>query len=304
MRIDLHVHSNASDGTDSPEAVVRQAFDLGLDAVGLTDHDTVAGHAAAASAVHALASGSAGSAGGPSGTGGTGGAGRPFVLVPGAEISCTLGGTSLHLLAYLFDVTDPELVNEFELLRTDRVRRAHAMVDKLVDLGAPIDWAQVRAIAGNGVVGRPHVARALVAAGVIDDVSAAFTPTWIGDGGRAYVDKYALAPARAIELVRAACGVSVFAHPAASARGDIVGVADIEELAAAGLDGIEVDHPDHDESTRERLRTLAHALGLLVTGSSDYHGSVKSTQLGANTTAPEMFLALIDRATGGQVVSA
>jgi predicted metal-dependent phosphoesterase TrpH len=292
MRIDLHVHSNASDGTDSPEAVVRHAFELGLDGVGLADHDTVAGHAAAVRAVSALASGDFGADA------------RPFVVVPGAEISCTLGGTSLHLLGYLFDVTDSDLATEFELLRTDRVRRAHAMVDKLVDLGAPVSWDQVAAIAGDGVVGRPHVARALVAAGVIDEVSAAFTPTWIGDGGRAYVDKYALAPARAIALVRAAGGVSVFAHPGASSRGDIVGVADIEALAAAGLDGIEVDHPDHDEPTRQRLRDIARDLGLLITGSSDFHGSVKTTQLGANTTAPEMLDALIGRATGGRVISA
>jgi len=294
MRIDLHVHSNVSDGTDSPEAVVRQAFELGLDGVGLTDHDTVAGHAAAVSAVNALALDS----------GGGSGDARPFVVVPGAEISCTLGGTSLHLLAYLFDVTDPELVAEFELLRTDRVRRAHAMVDKLVELGAPISWAKVAAIAGDGVVGRPHVARALVAAGVIDEVGAAFTPEWIADGGRAYVDKYALAPSRAIAMVRAAGGVSVFAHPGASTRGDIVGTAEIEALAAAGLDGIEVDHPDHDEPTRQQLREIAEDLGLLVTGSSDYHGSVKSTQLGANTTAPQMLDALIERATGGRGISA
>ena len=161
------------------------------------------------------------------------------------------------------------------------------MVDKLIELGAPISWAQVGAIAGDGVVGRPHVAQALVAAGVIGDVSAAFTPMWIGDGGRAYVDKYALAPAHAIAMVRSAGGVSVFAHPGASSRGDIVGTTDIEAMAAAGLDGLEVDHPDHDEPTRQRLREIAGDLGLLVTGSSDYHGSVKSTELGANTTAPE-----------------
>ena len=226
------------------------------------------------------------------------------MLVPGAEISCTLGGTSLHLLAYLFDVTNPDLIAEFELLRTDRVRRARAMVDKLIALGAPISWAQVSAIAGAGVVGRPHVARALVAAGVIEDVSAAFTPLWIADGGRAYVEKYALDPARAIELVRAAGGVSVFAHPGASSRGEIVGTSEIEALAAAGLDGIEVDHPDHDEPTRQQLRQLADDLGLLVTGSSDYHGSVKSTQLGANTTAPEVLDALMERATGMQAISA
>jgi len=288
MRIDLHVHSNASDGTDSPGDLVRKAFALGLDGVALTDHDTTAGHCEAAVAVRALSSEG----------------GRRFVVVPGAEISCTLGEVSLHLLGYLFDPEDPDLAAELDLLRTDRVRRARAMVDKLVGFGAPIAWDDVSAIAGNGVVGRPHVARALVAAGVVADVSAAFVPEWIGDGGRAYVEKYSLKPARAIALVKAAGGVTVFAHPGAAGRGEIVDVSAIETFAAAGLDGLEVDHPDHDASTRARLRDIATDLGLLVTGSSDYHGSMKETELGANTTDADVVDALTTLASGQGVISA
>jgi 3',5'-nucleoside bisphosphate phosphatase len=293
MRIDLHVHSDASDGTDAPGDLVRRAWALGsdgsdrLDGIALTDHDTIAGHAAAGAAVAGL----------------TGDAERPFVVVPGVEISCISQGVTLHLLGYLFDSAEPQLAAELDLLRTDRVRRAQAMVDKLVELGAPITWTQVSAIAGDGAIGRPHVARALVAAGVVADVPAAFVPEWIGNGGRGYVEKYSLDPARAIALVKSAGGVTVFAHPAASSRGAIVDEAAIADLASAGLDGLEVDHPDHDEAARKRLRIVAGELGLLVTGSSDYHGSVKDTPLGANTTDPEVFEALRERVTGAQVFS-
>ena len=287
MRIDLHVHSNASDGTDLPSELVRKAWALALDGapldgVALTDHDTTAGWSDAATAVGELA-------GAPE---------RPFAVVPGAELSCVLGDVSLHLLGYLFDPADSALVAELDLLRTDRVRRAKAMVDKLVELGAPVSWPQVSAIARDAAVGRPHIAQALVDAGVVPDIPAAFVPEWIADDGRAYVQKYSLAPARAIALVHAAGGVTVFAHPAASSRGAVVDEAAIETFAAAGLDGLEVDHPDHDEPTRARLRAIANELGLLVTGSSDYHGSVKAVQIGANTTDPEVFATLLDRAQG------
>jgi predicted metal-dependent phosphoesterase TrpH len=287
MRIDLHVHSNASDGTDPPGDLVRKAWGLALDGapldgIALTDHDTIAGYDEAAAALEALV-------GRPE---------RPFVVVPGAEISCILGDVSLHLLGYLFDPADPPLAGELELLRTDRIRRAKAMVDKLVELGAPVTWPEVSAIAGDGAVGRPHIAQALVDAGVVADIPAAFVPEWIANDGRAYVEKYSLAPARAIALVQDAGGVTVFAHPAASSRGDVVDEAAIATFAAAGLDGLEVDHPDHDEPTRARLRTIAHDLGLLVTGSSDYHGSVKAVQIGANTTDPEVFDTLVQRARG------
>ena len=285
MRIDLHVHSNASDGTDSPADVVRKAAAAGLDVVALTDHDTVAGHAEAAAAVRAL-----------------GADGRSLTLVPGAEISCLVDGISLHLLGYLFDPAQPELARELDLLRTDRLRRARAMVDKLVELGAPVSWAQVERIAGDAAVGRPHVARALMESGVVADVPAAFTSEWIGSGGRAYVEKYSLEPRRAVELVKSAGGVTVFAHPAASSRGAVVEEAHIVAFADAGLDGIEVDHPDHDEPTRLRLRGLAADLGLLITGSSDYHGTVKSIDLGAETTDPAVFDAVVARAHGVPVV--
>jgi 3',5'-nucleoside bisphosphate phosphatase len=287
MRIDLHVHSNASDGTDPPGDLVRKAWALALDGApldgfALTDHDTIAGYLDAAAAVEALV--------GPQQ--------RPFVVVHGVEISCILGDVSLHLLGYLFDPANAPLAAELELLRTDRIRRAKAIVDKLIELGAPVTWEQVSVIAGDGAVGRPHIARALVVAGVVPDIPAAFVPDWIANGGRAYIEKYSLTPARAIGLVRDAGGVTVFAHPAASSRGAVVDEVAIETFASAGLDGLEVDHPDHDEPTRARLRTIAADLGLLVTGSSDYHGSVKPVQIGANTTDPAVFDALLHRAQG------
>jgi predicted metal-dependent phosphoesterase TrpH len=287
MRIDLHVHSDASDGTDPPGDLVRKAWAIALDGapldgIALTDHDTIAGYHDAAAAVERLA--------GPPD--------RPFVVVPGVELSCILGDVSLHLLGYLFDSANAPLAAELELLRTDRIRRAKAMVDKLVELGAPVTWQQVSAIAGDGAVGRPHIAQALVVAGVVPDIPAAFVPDWIANDGRAYVEKYSLTPARAIDLVNAAGGVTVFAHPAASSRGAVVEEEAIETFAAAGLDGLEVDHPDHDEPTRARLRAVARDLGLLVTGSSDYHGSVKAVQIGANTTDPEVLDTLVHRSRG------
>jgi 3',5'-nucleoside bisphosphate phosphatase len=287
MRIDLHVHSNASDGTDPAGDLIRKAWALALDGapldgVALTDHDTTAGYKDAAVAVEELV-------GPPE---------RAFVVVPGVEISCVLGDVSLHLLGYLFDPANPPLAAELELLRTDRIRRAKAMVDKLVELGAPVTWQQVSAIAGDGAVGRPHIAQALVDEGVVADIPAAFVPEWIANDGRAYVEKYSLTPSRAIALVRDAGGVTVFAHPAASSRGDVVEEAAIETFAAAGLDGLEVDHPDHDEPTRARLRAIALELGLLVTGSSDYHGAVKAVHIGANTTDPSVFDELLHRSQG------
>jgi predicted metal-dependent phosphoesterase TrpH len=283
LRIELHTHSYASDGTDSPAQLAANARSAGLAVVALTDHDTVAGHEEAAAAVRS-------------------GGDRPIALVRGAEFSCLFNGISLHLLGYLFDPTHPELAREMELLRTDRTRRAAAMVDKLVALGAPVSWEQVRRIAGDAAVGRPHVARALVDAGVVPDVAAAFTAEWIGNDGRAYVEKYSLTPQHAIALVKAAGGVSVFAHPAASSRGKTVDASAIEAFAEAGLDGIEVDHPDHDSDARAQLRALAAQLRLLPTGSSDYHGMVKSTPLGAESTDPAVFEELVGRATGAQVV--
>ncbi|MFJ4469020.1 PHP domain-containing protein [Streptomyces sp. NPDC089424] len=275
MRIDLHTHSTASDGTDTPAELVRNAAAAGLDVVGLTDHDTTRGHA---EAIEALPEG--------------------LTLVTGAELSCRIDGIGMHMLAYLFDAEEPALLAERELVRDDRVPRAKGMITKLNELGVPVTWEQVARIAGEGSVGRPHVATALVELGVVPSVSDAFTQDWLADGGRAYVGKHETDPFEAIRLVKGAGGAVVFAHPGAAKRGRTVPESAIAELAAAGLDGIEVDHMDHDPDTRARLRGLAKELGLLVTGSSDYHGSRKTVALGAYTTDPEVYGEITRRATG------
>ena len=278
MRIDLHAHSTASDGTRPPAEVMARAAEAGLDVVALTDHDTTDGWTPALAAL-------------PPG----------LTLVRGAEISCAVRDPAhpeigLHLLAYLFDPLDVALAAELLALRGDRQRRATAMVDRLRSLGAPVEHAAVARIAGDGVVGRPHIARALVEAGVVPHAAAAFTPEWIGDGGRAWVGRHALDPLDAIALVRAAGGVSVLAHPGASRRGPVVGDAVIAAMADAGLDGLEGDHPDHDARTRTRLRSVAAAHGLLVTGASDDHGALTGDRLGCETTAPSVYEQLASRA--------
>ena len=275
MRIDLHAHSDRSDGTDPPGEVMRHARAAGLDVVALTDHDTTAGWDAA---IEALPDG--------------------LTLVPGAEISCLRDGVSLHLLGYLFDRDDEALRGELDRIRTDRDRRARDMVARLNDLGVAVTYERVAELSGGGAIGRPHVARAMVEAGVVADVPGAFTDEWIGNDGRAYVEKYSLDPARAVRLVNAAGGVAVFAHPGAVKRGRVVGDDVVEELAAAGLAALEVDHRDHDPETRERLRALAGGLGLLTTGSSDDHGALTGRRLGCETTAPEVWEALRARASG------
>ncbi|WP_445526450.1 PHP domain-containing protein [Streptomyces cyslabdanicus] len=275
MRVDLHTHSSASDGTDTPAELVRNAAAAGLDVVALTDHDTTRGHAEAIAAL-------------PEG----------LTLVTGAELSCRVDGISMHMLAYLFDPAEPALLAERELVRDGRVPRAKAMIAKLDALGVPVTWEQVARIAGDGSVGRPHVASALVELGVVPTVSDAFTEDWLADGGRAWVEKHETDPFEAIRLVKGAGGVCVFAHPAAAKRGRTVPESRIAEMAAAGLDGIEVDHMDHDADARARLRGLAGELGLLTTGSSDYHGSRKTVSLGEFTTHPDVYGEITRRATG------
>lgn len=272
MRADLHVHSSASDGTEPPAEVMRRAALAGLDVVALTDHDTVAGHAAARRALIG-----------------------PLTLLPGMELSCRLDGRSLHLLAYLFDPDSPELAAELVRIRDDRVLRARAMVSRLTDLGVGISWEQVAAIAGPAVVGRPHIARAMAAAGAVASPAEAFTRDWIADGGRAYVGRYALDPVRAIGLVRDAGGVTALAHPRA---GRAFGVPDEEigRLAAAGLAGVEVYHPDQTEAERAGLLALAHDLGLVATGGSDDHGSLTGHRIGGETVGADAYRALISRA--------
>jgi predicted metal-dependent phosphoesterase TrpH len=276
--IDLHAHSDASDGTLPPVAVVRAAADAGLSVLALTDHDTTAGWQPAAAAL-------------PPG----------LSLVRGAEISCTAEGISLHLLAYLFDPTHQPLVDALAEVRESRVSRADRMVDLLVADGHPVTHDQVRGLAG-GTVGRPHVAQALMESGLVGSIDEAFSPEWIGTRGRYWAAKQELEVLEAIALVRDAGGVTVFAHPSAEARGRTVGDHVVEQMAAAGLHGLEVDHVDHTPEARAHLRELAASLDLLVTGSSDFHGDRKSVALGANVTAPEQYEALVAQATGVEVL--
>jgi 3',5'-nucleoside bisphosphate phosphatase len=281
MRADLHSHSTASDGTEPPAAVMRRAAEANLDVIALTDHDTVAGHWEASGAL-------------PKG----------LTLLPGMELSCRLEGHSVHLLAYLFDPANERLAGEMAEIRESRLHRARAMVTKLSALGAPVTWDQVSEIASGGVVGRPHIARALVDAGVVPTVAEAFTPEWIGPGGRAHVARYALDPARAVRMVRAAGGVTVLAHPRGSARGWRTPDEVIEELADAGLTGIEVAHPQHDERERQVLTELAHRLGLVVSGGSDDHGELTGYRIGTEIAPDGAYERLVEQATGAIPVTA
>jgi 3',5'-nucleoside bisphosphate phosphatase len=272
MDIDLHTHSNASDGTDAPGELLRAAAAAGVGVVGLTDHDTTAGWAEASDAV-----------------GSTG-----VALVRGTEISTEAGGIGVHLLSYLHDPGDAELTAMWDRSRGSRERRAQHMVERIAE-DLPLTWEDVLAQAGDGAtIGRPHIADALVARGYAPDRSAAFR-TILRSGGRYYVRYWAPSTTDAIAAVRHAGGVPVMAHARASTRGRVVSSQTIRGLVEAGLVGLEIDHPDHTAADRELLRELADELGLLVTGSSDYHGTGKPNRLGACTTAPEVLAELEDR---------
>jgi predicted metal-dependent phosphoesterase TrpH len=279
MRIDLHTHSSVSDGTDSPIELLAAARAAGLDVVALTDHDTTAGWAEAERA-------------------------RPegLTVVPGMELSCRwfpagAPPISVHLLAYLFDPTHPALAAERARLRDERLGRGERIVAALAEAGHPVDWSEIVERSDGGVVGRPHVARALVKAGVVESVDHAFA-TLLHHRGPFYVAKADTDVLDGIALVRAAGGVTVFAHGLATRRGRVVGDEAIATMAEAGLLGLEVDHPDHDPDERAHMRGLAGELGLLVTGSSDYHGANKTTPIAACTTAPDQYEALLAAGTG------
>lgn len=288
MRIDLHTHSSVSDGTDTPAELIDAAVAAGLDAVALTDHDTSAGWAEAAAAVTRHA--------------------RPGLwLVPGAELSCTApdgrgGRCTVHLLAYLFDPASPALAAEQRRLRQERRVRLRRMAQRMADDGLPVDPAGLLAsLPAGSAAGRPHLAMALVRAGVAKDVDEAFA-RYLRSGGRYYVGRVDTPVCQAIEMISDAGGVTVLAHAFATRRGPTVTAEVIAELAEHGMAGVEVDHPDHDEPTRRRLRGLATDLGLVVTGSSDYHGTNKRVVLGQENTAPAMLEALVARSTGTAII--
>ncbi len=274
MPIDLHTHSRASDGTDSPAELMVAAVHAGLDVVAITDHDTTAGWDEAAAAT-------------PPG----------LTLVRGAELSCRYEGTSLHLLAYLFDRSDAALVAQLDRARDDRVPRAQEIVRRLQAAGYALTWEDVAArIEPGGTVGRPHLADTLVANGIVADRNEAFREL-LHDSSPFQVEHFAFDPVEAVRLVRAAGGVTVFAHPFARTRGAVVPEAAFADMAQAGLMGVEVEHRDNSEEDRRRLRAIALDHDLLMTGSSDYHGSGKENRLGENTTTREVYERLVAAAT-------
>jgi predicted metal-dependent phosphoesterase TrpH len=249
--------------------------------VAITDHDTTGGWEQAAGAL-------------PPG----------LRLVRGAELSCRWHGTEpaipLHLLAYLFDPGYAPLDAELRRLRAARLRRGERIVELLRADGVEVSWDEVRGYAGGGSVGRPHIAQALVRAGLVDTTTAAFAPAWLG--ARYRLPKEDLDVFAAVRLVRAAGGVAVFAHPRASRRGRVVPDRLIVELAGVGLLGLEVDHDDHSAPERAHLRGLAGELDLVITGSSDFHGRHKPVRLGEHTTAPGAYERIVAAAGGATPV--
>jgi 3',5'-nucleoside bisphosphate phosphatase len=269
MRIDLHTHSLISDGTDTPGELVRKARAVGLDVVGLTDHDTFDGLDEAVAEAERVG----------------------IHAVRGMELSCSRHGDSVHVLAYGADPASPGLAAEMARVRDGRLGRLTGVLAKLAELGVPVTEAEVMAQVGESPsVGRPHIADALIKAGHVRDRQEAFD-RFLADGGPAHVHRYTIEVDRGIDLVHEAGGLAVIAHPWGRGREHVLRPSLLEALVRDhGLDGIEVDHQDHDAETRQLLRTLAANLGLLATGSSDYHGAGKlDHDLGCNTTDPEVF---------------
>ncbi len=266
MRIDLHTHTTFSDGTDTPTELLAHAKAAQLDVVAIVDHDSTRGWGEAERASR-----------------NTG-----VALVRGTEISARHHGVSVHLLSYLQDPEHPALMAQNDRVREARVMRAQTIVERLTaDFG--ITWDDVLAQTSEGTtIGRPHIADALVSAGIVENRSAVFVEL-LRPGSKYYVPHYAPDALEAIQAIRAAGGVAVFAHPAAFARGRVVPDNVIGEMAEAGLNGLEVFHRDNPQDQRDRLIALSRAHDLFITGSSDYHGDGKPNRLGENITDPEVF---------------
>ncbi len=270
---DLHTHSSFSDGTATPDENVRLAVERGLEGLGVTDHDTTEGIDEAISA-----------------------AGGDLAIVPGLELSAEHDGTSLHVLGYWVDPAHDGLREELRRLHDTRFRRGELIVERLRSLGFDVSFERVRAIAGDDLIARPHIAQAMVEAGIVATEKDAFD-RYISDDGPAYVPKHALAPVDAVALIRDAGGSSVLAHPGMWRGSEAVPEDLIEEMAAGGMAGLEVDHPEHDEAQRTRYGAIAARLGLVRTGASDCHGARYDFRLGAETTPAELVDELRRRAT-------
>ncbi len=277
MTADLHTHTRHSDGLTTPSENAALAKQEGIAVLALTDHDTVDGWAEAADAC----------------------ARAGIAFVPGVELSAEWQGTSIHVLGYWPDPEHPVFAAECDRLRHERDRRAEAMVAAMRAEGLSITMARVREIAGEAPVGRPHLATAMVEAGVVPDHEAAFQD-WIGEGGRAYAPKHALHPADAVRLLRDAGGVAVLAHPGAGRTRDDrdpgIDLDLVDEMVAAGLTGIEADAAGHNAAVADRWRQHAEARHLVVTGSSDFHGRHPDARIGCRTTSAAAFTLLCEAA--------
>jgi len=280
--IDLHTHTNCSDGTDSPRELVNKAIVQGLELLGITDHDTTSGWAEATESLRGS-----------------------LKLVLGSEISClTNDGMSVHMLGLLFDPKHEEMQRVLEETRDGRLPRMRKMIEKMRAEGIDISIQDVElAMPAGATMGRPHLADALVAKKIVKSRDEAFVDL-LHNESRFYVSHAAPTPIEAISLIRRAGGVAVIAHPFASHRGEILKAEDFSELVAAGLNGIEVDHRDQNPAERAMLRTIAHELDLVITGSSDYHGTGKLNSLAENHTHREQWEKLESQANARRVVSA
>jgi 3',5'-nucleoside bisphosphate phosphatase len=279
MRIDLHTHSTASDGRESPAEVIASAVQTGLDVVALTDHDTTAGWAQAAAAAER----------------------EGIALVRGIEISSKDNGISIHLLGYLHDPSASGLLDELERSRESRTSRAQRIVER-ISQDLPLDWDDVLKQIGPGAtIGRPHIADAMVANGIVNSRDDAFR-VYLNSGSPYYATHYAVDAVQAVRLVVAAGGVAVMAHPLASKRGRVVDDSVIESMAEAGMAGLEVHHRDHTPEQVRHGLDLAASLDLFVTGSSDYHGDGKVNRLGENMTDPLVLQRIEDLSTGVEVL--
>ncbi|CAO1648934.1 PHP domain-containing protein [Salinibacterium sp. NYA9b] len=275
MTIDLHTHSAVSDGLDAPAELMRLGAASGLSVIGLTDHDTTAGWAEASDAA----------------------AQNGIQLLRGAELSTTdaRGGT-VHMLAYLFDPAAPELHAELAKAPQQRRDRVQAIIERLkVDFPVSFD-SIVERVGEEGMFGKPHIAAELVAIGEIENPIDAYTSI-LADGSKYLVPLERMSPLTAVDLVRKAGGVTVIAHPRDGGRGTGLSHGEIAELRDAGLFGLEVNHREHSDQARSELTAIAADLGLQMTGSSDYHSTVKPNQLGENTTTPEVLDELLASAT-------
>ena len=278
--IDLHTHSNFSDGTDSPAQLINKALATGITTIALTDHDSVAGIAQAQSAL------------------------RPGIsLVAGAEISCqTDDGISVHMLGLLFDLEDKDLISTMEKTRENRHGRMQRIIERLNEAGIEISIQDVLAeLAQGATLGRPHLADALIKKGVVNSRDEAFSQM-LHNKSKFYVAHYSPKPVEAIKLIKAAGGVAIIAHPMASHRGRTISIETFGDLIEAGLDAIEVDHRDHSPDEKNALIQLARDNNLVMTGASDYHGNGKLNLLGEYTTDPAQWEQLEARANQRRVM--